>query len=331
MHHRIDTILKRLRQDVGRRLDPDSIRSACREAGHSWRDRVLNPVALVHWFVIQVLHGNTSLEHVARPGGGLFTGAAYCLARGLLPLAVFQVVLHDPVKALIPRTQAEGRWRGHRTFLVDGSAFSRPDTPELQEQFGQPGTQAPGCGFPVAKILALFHAGTGVLLKVMVTPLRSHEMASVGGVHPALGSGDVLVGDRGSCSFAHLAILKEGGIFAVFRMHQRQIVDFTPDRPHAIPGVKTAAKGLPRSRRLRAPGVLDQVVEWLKPEDRPEWMTEQEYEALPGTLTVRELRHDVGRPGFRTRTVTLVTTLLDAEGYPWRRWRNCTGRGGGWS
>jgi len=316
MHHRIDTILKRLRQDVARRLDPESIRSACRKAGHSWRDRVLNPVAIVHWFVIQVLHGNTSLEHVARLGGGLFTGAAYCLARGLLPLAVFQVVLHDLVKALIPETQAEGLWRGHRTFLVDGSAFSMPDTPELQAMFGLPGAQAPGCGFPVAKILALFHAGTGVLLKVMVTPLRSHEMASVGGVHPALESGDVLVGDRGFCSFAHLATLAGGGIFAVFRMHQRQIVDFTPDRPHAIPGVKRAAKGLPRSRWLRGLGVLDQVVEWLKPEDRPGWMTAEEYGVLPGTLTVRELRYDVGRPGFRTRTVTLVTTLLDAEGYP---------------
>ena len=316
MHHRLDTILERLRQDVARRIDPEAIRSACREAGHGWRDCILNPVAIVHWFVIQVLHGNTSLEHVARLGGGTFTGAAYCLARGLLPLAVFQVVLHDLIKALIPETQAEGRWRGHRTFLVDGSAFSMPDTRELQAMFGQPAAQAPGCGFPVAKILALFHAGTGVLLKVMVAPLRSHEMASVGGVHPALGSGDVLVGDRGFCSFAHLAILARGGIFAVFRMHQRLIVDFTPGRPHAIPGAKRAAKGLPRSRWLRGLGVLDQVVEWFKPEDRPEWMTAEEYEALPGTLIVRELRYDVGRPGFRTRTVTLVTTLLDADGYP---------------
>jgi hypothetical protein len=231
-------------------------------------------------------------------------------------LAVFQIVLHDLIKALIPETQAEGLWRGHRTFLVDGSAFSMPDTPELQEQFGQPGAQRPGCGFPVAKILALFHAGTGVLLKVMVTPLRSHEMATVGGIHPALEPGDVLIGDRGFCSFAHLAILARAGVYAVFRMHRRQIVDFTPNRPHARPGARRAAKGLPRSRWLRGLGVLDQAVEWFKPEDRPEWMTAEQYEALPETLTVRELRYEVGRPGFRTRTVTLVTTLLDAEVYP---------------
>ena len=316
MHHRIDTILKRLRQDVARRLDPDSIRAACRGAGHRWRDRVLDPVAIVHWFVTQVLHGNTSLEHVARLGGGLFTGAAYGLARALLPLPVFQTVLHDLVEALVPGTQVEGLWRGHRTFLVDGSAFSMPDVPELQDRFGRPAAQAPGCGFPVAKILALFHAGTGMLLKVMVMPLRSHEMASVDGVHPALGPGDVLVGDRGFCSFAHLALLARGGVHAVFRMHQRQIVDFTPNRPHVPPGVKRGAKGLPRSRWLRGLGVLDQVVEWFKPEDRPDWMTAQRYAELPETTVVREVRYQVGRPGFRVRTVTLVTTLLDAAIYP---------------
>jgi len=316
MHHRIDTILRGLRQDLAARLDPDSIRAACRQVGHRGRRCVLDPVAVVHWFVLQVLHGNTSLEHVARLGHGLFTGAAYCLARSALPLAVFQIVLIDLVKALIPTTHAEGLWRGHRTFLVDGSAFSMPDTPELQARFGQPGGQAPGCGFPVAKILALFHAGTGVLLKVMVTPLRSHEMASVEAIHPALEPGDVLVGDRGFCSYAHLAILVRGGVQAVFRIHQRQIVDFTPNRPHARSGAKREAKGLPRSRWLRSLGVLDQVVEWLKPEDRPGWMTEEQYAALPETLSVRELRYEVGRRGFRTRTVTLVTTLLDAEVYP---------------
>ena len=248
MHHRLDTILNHLRQDLAGRLDPDSIRDACRQVGHRDRRRVLDPVAVVHWFVLQVPHGNTSLEHVARLGRGLFTGAAYYLARSALPLAVFQIVLVNLIKALIPATHAEGLWRGHRTFLADGSAFSMPDTPELQTWFGQPGGQAPGRGFPVAKILASFHAGTGVSLKIMVTPLRAHEMAGVEAIHPALKPGDILVGDRVFCSYAHIAILFHGGIHPVFRVHHRRIVDFTPNRAHAQPGSKRAAKGLPRSR-----------------------------------------------------------------------------------
>jgi hypothetical protein len=201
-------------------------------------------------------------------------------------------------------------------LLIDGSAFSMPDTPALQKKFGQPGAQKPGCGFPVAKFLSLFHAGTGLLLEIIPTSLRSHEMASVSGIHPALKSNDVAVADRGLCSFAHIAMLIRGGIYAVFRMHQRQIVDFTPNRPHVCNTGKSATKGLPRSRWLRRLGILDQVVEWFKPNDKPEWMSEEEYAQLPETLIVRELRYEVGRPGFRTRTVTLVTTLLDAELYP---------------
>jgi len=316
MHHRIHAVLRRLRQDVAQCLAPESIRSACQAAGHTWRKCRLDPVTIVHWFVTQILHGNTSLEHIALLSGGLFTGAAYCLARALLPRAVLQNVLQGLVAALVLTPEAERTWRGHRTFLIDGSAFSMPDTPELQNRFGQPSGQAPGCGFPVAKILALFHAGTGALLKVMVAPLRSHEMAHASAIHPALRSGDVLVGDRGFCSFAHLAMLAEGGIHAVIRMHQRQIVDFTPGRPHAVPGANRAVNGLPRSRWLKQLGMQDQVVEWLKPEDHPQWMSAERYATLPESLVVRELRYKIGRPGYRTRMVTLVTTLQDAQVYP---------------
>jgi hypothetical protein len=316
MHHPIDTILTRLRQDIAHHLAPESILQACRDTGHRWRQCVLNPVVILHGFVTQILLGNIAIEHVAMLAKRRFTSAAYCRARGLLPLNVLQRVLHNLVQALTPAALDEGLWHGHRTWLVDGSSCSMPDTPELQKQFGQPSNQAPGCGFPVARFLALFHAGTGLLREIFLTPLCSHEMSSVAAIHPAMKAGDVLVGDRGFCSYAHLAMLARDGVFAVFRVHQRQIVDFTPQRPAALPGRKSAAKGLPRSRWLRSLGVLDQVVEWFKPEQRPAWMAAEPFAALPETLTVRELRYQVGRPGFRTRWVTLVTTLLDGEEYP---------------
>jgi hypothetical protein len=99
-------------------------------------------------------------------------------------------------------------------------------------------------------------------------------------------------------------------------MHHREIVDFTPHRPHAGRDAKQGAKGLPRSRWLRRLGERDQVVEWSRPRKRPDWLPAEQFAALPPTLVLRELRYDVGRPGYRTRTVTLVTTLLDAESYP---------------
>jgi len=212
-------------------------------------------------------------------------------------------------------TDTVALWHGHRVFHVDGSSFSMPDTPALQEAFGQPGAQKPGCGFPVANLLAMFDAATGMILDVLASPLRSHEMSMVAWMHPSLRPGDVLVADRGFCSYAHLALLFLGDLHAVFRIHQRVIVDFTPGRKHAPPGQK-APKGLPRSKWLRCVGVKDQIVEWCRPRSRPTWMARAQFEQLPASLTVRELSYRIETPGYRTREVLLVTTLLDAESYP---------------
>jgi hypothetical protein len=317
MHRRISTTLHALRQDLAARLGTDVIHAACRAAQHTWCEScLLTPAAIIHWFLIQILHGNTALTHVSLMAGRAFTDSAFCQARARLPLAVFGAVLRGMVEALIPDTEAIGRWRGHRTFLIDGSSFSMPDTPALQAHFGQPGNQARGCGFPVAHLLALFHAGTGLLLEVAAAPVRSPDRAGIAGILPLRAAVDVLVADRGFCSFAHLALLMSRGVHAVFRLHQKQIVDFTPGRDHARPGPKRVPKGMPRSRWIRACGLRDQVVEYLKPRDRPVWMSEAEYRALPGSITVRELRYRIEAPGFRTREVTLVTTLTDAERYP---------------
>ena len=315
MHRRISTTLNTLRQELAAGLAGDFILTACRQSGHTWSDNcLLTPAAIIHWFLVQVLHGNTSLTHVSLLAGRAFTASAFCQARAALPLAVYRAVLREMVKGLAPATE-EGRWLGHRTFLEDGSAFSMPDTTELQEHFGQPGGQAKGCGFPVAHMLALFHAGTGLLMEAIAAPLRSHDMAGITAILPLLMASDVLVADRGFCSFAHLAMLMAKGVHAVFRLHQKQIVDFTPGRAHALPGQRGALKGMPRSRWVSACGLNDQVVEYFKPAQCPKWMSEDEYKALPESILVRELLYRISAPGFRTREVTLVTTLLDAATY----------------
>lgn len=317
MSERIDIARRRLRQDLNADLDETTVRDLCKEHGHRWRrDALLTPFTTILWFILQVLHGNTALTHITLKARRLFTESAYCQARARLPLAVFRGLLQFVIRALVPRTEVEGRWRGHRTFLVDGSSFAMPDEPELQRHFGQPGGQAPGRGFPVATMPALFHAGTGLLQDIVAAPLRTHDMGRVDGVDPTLKPGDVPVGDRGSCSFPHPALLLGRGVHAVLRMRRMQIVDFTPGRPHTSPRDRKAPAGRPRSRWVRALGAFDQVVEWFKPAYRPARMTAEQFARLPETIAVRELRYRIARRGFRTRCVTLVTTLLDPEAYP---------------
>ena len=317
MHRRISTTLQTLRQDLAAQLGGDFIHAACRAAGHTWcQGCLLTPAAIIHWFLIQILHGNTALTHVSLLAGRAFSASTFCQARSRLPLVVFQTLLREMVQVLIPATEVASLWLGHRVLLIDGSAFSMPDVAALQAAFGQPSNQAKGCGFPVAHILALFHAGTGLLLEVAAAPLRSHDMSGVGGILPLLKRGDVLVADRGFCSFAHVAMLMCKGVHAVFRLDQKQIVNFTPGRAHARPGQTRSPKGMPRSRWIQALGLSDQLVEYFKPAQAPGWIVAAAYAALPESYVVRELRYRIEAPGLRTREVTLVTTLLDPIAYP---------------
>jgi DDE family transposase len=315
----LTTVLQRFTGEWATLLQPGAILALWSEIGYTaWRDRMLTPVTTVQLFVLQMLHGNTACHHLPHLSGLCFTAAAYCQARTRLPIRFFALLLERFASVVQPCISSEGRWHGHRTFFVDGSGCAMPDPPALQDTFGQPIVQRPGCGFPMAHLLGLFHAGTGVLLKLVVAPLVTHDLAHVQAVHPTLQPGDVLVADRGLCSYAHLALLAQSGVHAVLRVWARQIVDFTPGRPFVRPSVRRtpAVKGVPRSRWLKTLGVQDQLVAWLKPTTCPSWLTREGLAALPESLVLREVRYHISRPGFRTRQITLVTTLLDAEVYP---------------
>ena len=119
---------------------------------------------------------------------------------------------------------------------------------------------------------------------------------------------------RGFSSFAHLALLAESGVYAVFRAHQRRFVKFFNPRKQTSRRARSANSRSTRWRRTH--GHEDQEVSWLKPASRPKWMSPAQFEALPDELVVRVLRYRINRPGFRVNRVTLVTTLLDPQSYP---------------
>jgi hypothetical protein len=313
----IAAAIARIKSGVSQWLTPEAIQALCVAVGYEWRERLLDPVTTIHLFVLQILHGNTACPHVPRLGNVECTGEAYGQARRRLPLSVFRGLLMLITDRLPVSTSDEGRWHGHRTFLIDGSTASMPDRPALQGQYGQPEGQAPGCGFPVMHLMALFHAATGVLMSIVSGPYRTHDMSQVERMHPDLQAGDVVVGDRGFCSFVHLALLGVRGVFGLFRTHQKQIVNFRPGRRTASGKTRQRGeKNLPTSRWLRRLGHNDQLVEYVKPKMRPEWMGAEDYASIPDRLIVRELRYSLAIPGCRTRQITLTTTLLDPEQYP---------------
>ena len=298
MPGRIDTALNRLRQDLSPYLDETAVADAL--PGNSATAGAAMPPDPLHHHPL-VPHPGPPRQY--RPDPRHPQGPPRLHRVGLLPGPRPAPPGRLPRRAPLrdrapwsPRTEAEGRWRGHRTFLIDGSSFSMPDTPELRRHFGQPGSQAPGCGFPVAKILALFHAGTGLLLDVVAAPLRTHEMGRVDGVHPTLQARRrpgrrprlLLVRPPGACCSAAACTPCSAST------RSRSSTSRPAGRTSA-----PAARGTPRDGRGRGgcgrSGVLDQVVEWFKPADRPAWMTAEQFAALPEAIVVRELRYAIGQ------------------------------------
>jgi len=329
----VSSTLDRIKQDLAPFVSESSIECACHQAGHRWRRRKLGPVETIHLFIVQILNFNTAMTHLPHLSKTDFKPPGYCKARMRLPLKVLEGLLEQSSAAMhracrASASAADGLWCGLRPYLVDGSSTIAPDTPDSQKAFGQPKACKEGCGFPVPKVLGLFDAFTGLVSQLLTFPLYTHEQSKVWMLHPLLGSGDVMVGDRGFCSFVHLVMLFSRGIHGLFRIHQRQIVSFRLHRKHQLKNAKrkkAARKSpgrnkplpLPRSRYVKRLCKRDQIVEWFKSAtSRPKWMDKEQYRALPESLMVRELRFTLASKGQRTRTVTIATTLLDPLLYP---------------
>jgi len=295
------------------------------KAGHAFRDCLLDPANTLGLFVLQVLHGNTAMTHLRHLVGFDVRASTYCEARGRLPVAAVANYIDSLCGDYCNANEPSRAWLGHRVLVADATSAGTPDEPVLQDLWPQPAAQRPGCGFPAIKLLGLLDLVTGMVVQLSLMCMAVHEMSQLPGLHAALRSGDVLLADRGFCSFWHLAMLSKASVFALFRMHQRQIVDFAHNRPHrprkgkgSKRGKRGGKRGMPSSKYVRRLGREDQLVEWTRPTQRPKWMSAEAYALMPETLLVRELRYHVVTPGRRTRVVTIATTLLDAVRYPKR-------------
>lgn len=285
-------------------LPAATVAEALLAEGVTGRDRIFTPLVTLWTFLSQVLSPDPScraavsrliayLAALGRPTCDPDTGA-YCRARQRLPLGVVQRLARQTAATLQAAAPSHWLWKGRPVFLVDGTTVSMPDTIDNQRVFPQPRTQKPGCGFPIARIVAVISLATGVLRDLAMGPYvgkETGETALLRRLWNSFASGDIALTDRYFASFFAIAGLQARGVDLLARMHQCRKVDFR------------------RGCRL---GVTDHIVTWTKPAC-PAWMDEATYAAMPDTLTVRELKITIDIPGYRINKLVLVTTLLDAE------------------
>ena len=288
-------------------LIPERLLGA-REAGANSRERVFTPQVTFWAFVAQILSPGSSCREIVRRvevwwqqttgERGSLSGStsAYCQARARLDPEALELVNGQLGWNLERNVLAEERWLGGRPVkIVDGTGLSMPDTAANQALWPQPTSQQPGCGFPVMKLVGLFSLSSGTLLETATGSLHVHESLLFRGLWDRLKKGDVVLADRGFCSYAALASLQQRGVDSVMRLHQKRRGDF---------------------RTGRSLGPDDRLVTWAKPAQRTEAWSVAEFAALPETLTLRMIRLQVVAKGLRTRTVVLMTTLRDAQAYP---------------
>jgi len=306
-------------------LSSDCVNQLARAGEFCFRRRLLTPGETLRLFAQQIAHGNVACAAMRHLAGRDFTDSAWCAARSRLPVEVITGVnrlIVDGTLAELDRCDDAGdgtyRWHGHRTFVVDGTTDSMPDTPALRGHYGVPAGVRPGLGFPMAHLLMLMDHASGLIVDCVDSPMFTSDVSVTPQVHHQLGGGDVLLGDVSFVGYAHLALILQANLHAVMPVHHRRIVDFAADRAHANPRKGKSGKhtGKPRSRVIRTLGKDDQIVEYFKPVEKPAWMSQEQWQSLPATITVREIRRTVQRHGFRPIVVTIVTTLLDPQKYP---------------
>ncbi len=262
-------------------LPDEPVDELCRALGVTFRDRLLTPLATVRLFVLQILCGNTAITHLRQLSGLEFAPSSYCEARLRLPLRLLRCLLSWTIE------QAQGpgnRAIGPRVLIVDGSSFSMSDTTSLRRCFGLPKGRrvVEGVAYPLAKFIGLIDLASGLFVDGLCGTLYRHDMGLVSRLHPTLQAGDILLGDRAFCSFAHVALLNGRGVRGCFRLHQR--------------------------RKVQAGGKRQR---WMKPAVCPAWLDPRAFALMPAWIDVRIVGYGCPRRGYRTKVIHVATTLPD--------------------
>ena len=307
-----DQTYRRLRQTEGLPfsdlLKPEEVASALSTLGIEFRERIFEPVVTLWAFLSQVL----SADHSCRDAVGrvlawrLSQGkspcssdtTSYCDARKRLPGELVKQLVRGTGRTVEATAEEAWLWKGRHVKSVDGSTVSMPDTPANQAAFPQRNNQRAGVGFPIARILTIFSLSCAMVLDAAIGSMRGKktgETTLFRTLWDVFQPGDVLLGDRLFASFRDFAACRARGVDVVARQNATRHTDF---------------------RRGQLLGTGDHIVVWKRPRFDRNRFTRAEWEALPEQMEVRELRYQITQSGFRTKEITVVTTLLDSVAYP---------------
>jgi hypothetical protein len=298
---------------------PNQLLAKPKSLQHS-RERIF-PLFRTFWcWIWQALQANTSCREVVRQVQALFvlengrsvdeaTGA-YCQARDKMPLLILEQAFAAAAKSAERRVGPSKALQARALKALDGASVRLADTAGNRKAYPPPKSLPAGCGFPLMKMVVLFSLASGALLARATGNQYAHEVRICQALRASFAKGDIIIADRAYSVFSVLAWLLGLGVDVIARVPTgRRRVDFR--------------------RCKKRYGRGEGVFAWPKPKRPSAFLSPTEWLALPAEITVRVLRTQINQRGFRTRSLTLATTLLDPVLYPAheiiaayaRRWR----------
>ena len=300
-------------------LSGESVEQALTAVGVVWNDTISTPLVTLWVFLSQVLHADHScrgavarlIAHRVSRGQSPCSSrtGAYCQARKRLPGKFLATIARRVGRKLEDQAEKAGLWKGHHVYMFDGTTTLMPDTAENREAY--PLTHNQKEGLPLARVAAVFSLSCGVILDLAIAKYAGKgqgEVTLFRQLSKMFSKEDVVLADCLMCNWRNFFELNERGVHFVTRLNKAlRKADFR--------------KGI----RL---GKDDHLVRWPKPHIREVGRAAQR--AMPRYLTVREARVYIKTPGFRTKEVIIVTTLLDPVAYTkedlanlyFQRWNN---------
>lgn len=265
------------------------------------RERLFPPTETLSMFVTQALNADRSCQNIVnqaaiqRLSGGLPTCSThtggYCRARHRLPLGLISELSRFLGRHMNRNTPTSWNWNDRKVRIVDGTTVTMPDTAPNQAAYPQQGGQSVGLGFPICRVVGITCLASGALLNAAIGRFKGKggdEQTLLRTIQDTFQPGDIVLGDAYFATYFFIAEMQRRGVDILMEQN----------------GMRKRSTDFRRGRRL---GQRDHLIDITKPKLKPQWMSTEQYQAAPESITVRE---------FRAGGKIMVTTMTHPKTEP---------------
>ena len=276
-------------------LQSPDIEQLIAQYSHNSRPRIFDTDVTLAMFLKQVMSDDRSCakavnDYIIQNNATNVSAntSAFCQARQRLPIDLIQDLSRFIGKKVIESLPKNWAYNDRKTFVVDGSTSTMPDTENSQKKYPQQSAQKPGLGFPICRTLTVNCLTTGIIKDFVIGKFKgkgADEQTMLRSVLDNFEQGDLVLGDAFYGTYFLLSEMINRKVDVLFEQH----------------GTRKMTTDFKKGKRL---GERDHIIEIPKPKNKPDWMTQEYYDNSPNSIKIREVK---------VAHKLLITTILDPK------------------